>query len=253
MRRRGFTVLELLIVAALGALLMIGSMLAFGQQLKANQRIQDARDRDQVRIDFEERIGNLLRAAFISSDNNDRFTYFLGTNGDPPVIPTTPASGSTITGNPTGSATADTLTFTTVGTRLKAAVVNSTDDFETQNGSFGPQGGATEVELTTTPYNGSSDKTGLFLRTQTPSDGDPTQGGFQELLSDQISTISYQFFDGSTWQPTWDTTQAGNRKLPSAVMVTVRYQGDSSDTNFIVRLPLSTIVPTGNTSTGATN
>jgi len=56
-------------------------------------------------------------------------------------------------------------------------VTNTTDDFETQQTLYGPVGGVSEISLSTTAVGDAGSHTGLFERRQTPSDGDPTQGG----------------------------------------------------------------------------
>lgn len=49
----------------------------------------------------------------------------------------------------------------------------------------------------------------------------PTQElGVPEILCRNVKSFSLQYYDGTTWQPSWDSTQLGD-VLPPAVMVTI--------------------------------
>lgn len=243
--------LELLLVTAIGAILALCTTGVYVAQLRMNSRLESSRQTNEVRLRFEDRIRNLIESAYLSTSTTDRLTYLLGSSGQPSVIPSTGTDGGNNANPNQGNSGADTLTFTALGTRLKGAVLNATDsDFETLNSQFGPQGGVVEVQISTQPYDAPNGQQGVFLRTQTPSDGDPTQGGFQELLSDQVTQLQWEFFDGTTWQTIWDTTQSTNHRLPTAIRLTYQLNGDSTQRQLVVRLPLTTIKP-GQQSTGS--
>jgi hypothetical protein len=118
-------------------------------------------------------------------------------------------------------------------------------DFPTLNQNIGPQGGTQEISFEMTPVGSPPDAnaTGLFLRVQTPADDDPTQGGNESVFDADVSQITFQFFDGANWQPSWDTTTA-SRRLPAAVWVDYQLTSDNSDHEFIVTLPNSDVTPT---------
>jgi hypothetical protein len=125
---------------------------------------------------------------------------------------------------------------------VPAAALNSQDDFETQQAARGPVGGLTEVSLGTTPIGNAGDKSGLFERIQRPSDSDPTQGGMESVLAPEITSIGFQFYDGTQFISAWDTT-TGSRRLPSAVQVSYKLKGDDDNVvhTFVVAIPASDV------------
>lgn len=250
--KRAFTLIELLIGSLCAAIIALTTTFAFANSLNMNSKLEFARNQRTRAYQFEKSVTTLLERAYLTTTATDRTTYLLGSSRAPSVIPSdlgqTGANGNT---GSSSNGSADTLTFTVLGRRLPAVLVNSTDDFSTLNQRFGPQGGVSEIQLSTTSVSGPSGKTGVFLRSQTPSDGDPSQGGFQELLSDAVSTLSFEFFDGSTWQTSWDTTT--DRRLPTAIRITYQFDGEQNSHIFVVRLPLSTITPGQTSTTGGTN
>src|SRR5204862_2978746 len=127
------------------------------------------------------------------------------------------------------------VTFTTAKTRLPAAQIDSQDDFETQNQRFGAQGGIEEVSLGLSPVGHTDQNGGLFLREQQPSDGDPTQGGYESVLDPTIADIRWEFFDGANWQTDWDS-RTTRRRIPAAVRITYQLDGEDIQHVFLVRL-----------------
>jgi prepilin-type N-terminal cleavage/methylation domain-containing protein len=199
----GVTLLELLIVLTLVVILSAAVSYGFIAGLDT-QRMSAQRqaDQDSTRA-MELRITRLLQGAKLSDDEGDRTTYFLGETTE------------------TGIASelgCERIIFTTTAPGVSQAAISSTDDFETQHEAFGPQGGIAEVAFSTVPTGEAGDRSGLFERIQRPSDGDPTQGGSESLLSERIAQIGFQFWDGTQWVDTWDT-EIGERRLPAAVRV----------------------------------
>jgi prepilin-type N-terminal cleavage/methylation domain-containing protein len=224
--RRGFTLIELMTAVALSGIITIALSLAFSVATRAYRDTPLPRQAFEAERGPEAQIRKLLETAFVSTDAADQNTYFIGQTAD---------SGSNV-GDSQG---ADQLTFTRLGGRVAGNAFNSAEEsFEERNRALGPVGGVTEVRISLTPFGEAGDRTGLFLRTQTPSDSDPEQGGFEELLSPEIAGVSFEFFDGTDWQTSWDT-RAGQRTLPTAVRVTytLRDQEEENATkSFIVRL-----------------
>ena len=182
---------------------------------------------------FEATLADLFRHAYLDTDAQNRYTFFM--SGDA-ISGSAGASG--------GSADASSLVFTVLGRRVPPTVLSSTEDFDANNSKFGPVGGVTEVQLSTTPIgDGSNGRQGLFLREQTPSDGDPSQGGEESILSEDVETVSFEYFDGTTWQTTWDTSTMGTRRLPSAVRVTYRPRGEDTDRVLTFSVPSSDVTP----------
>jgi hypothetical protein len=136
----------------------------------------------------------------------------------------------------------DQITFTSANSSVPASLVNSNVDFETLNEQYGPQGGVTEVSLSMTAVGDAGQNKGLFIREQRPADGDPTQGGTERVLNSDITSIQFQFFDGTNWIDTWDTRQGqGQRRIPAAIKVTYQLDGDETDHTMIIQCPLSDV------------
>jgi prepilin-type N-terminal cleavage/methylation domain-containing protein len=208
--RRGVTLLELLIVLTLVVILLAAVGYGFIAGLDM-QRMSAQRQADQESLQaMEQRITRLLQGAKLSDDEGDRTTYFVG---------------ETVEVGATGDLGCDRITFTTTAPGVSQAAISSTEDFETQHERFGPQGGMTEVSLSMVATGDAGNRAGLFERTQRPSDGDPTQGGTETLLSERVAQIGFQFWDGTQWVNTWDT-EMGERRLPAAVRVSYVFRGE---------------------------
>lgn len=222
MRRaqRAFTLIELLVAITILGILLGALTAAYSQSIDQDARIRQGRDSVATRLAFETRFSDLLRHAYLSPDSTDLTTFFVAED--------------------TGAG-AETMTFTVLGQRVPRTVVNSTDDFETLNERVGPQGGVAEIAFSVTPVGNAPTSQGLFLREQRPSDGDPTQGGYEEVLDENITQVSFEFWDGLAWVPTWDTRTQTTRRLPAAVRMTYRLTDDTTDRTYIVRIPGSDV------------
>jgi len=185
------------------------------------------------RLAIENSISKLISSAWISSDTTRVDTYLV-------------ASSST---GVTDSS--DTLTFTTIGVSIPQSVIESKEASEDSNKDFGPYGGVSEVSLSTVPVGTPTDTKGLFVRRQTPADGDPTQGGYESRLSADVESISFEFFDGTEWVQVWDTRN-GQAPLPTGICVTYKLADETNSRTFYVRLVHATTSSTTSTSTGGT-
>ncbi len=233
MSRRGITLIEVLVSAVMLVLLLSAFSRAYMAAVQYPGRLRSTRDLELSRISFEEKLSDIIRRATLSNDPNDAASFFIGDQGQGTQQQQQP---TTMSGNAT------TLTLTNSGQRVPGQVLNSTDDFETNNQNFGPQGGMKEIEISTTPVGQpTNNQTGLFIRQQIPADGDPTQGGYESVLNADISDIQFEFFDGTDWQPSWNTQTMGTQRLPAAVRVTYSLNGDDTQHVFIVRLPMSDV------------
>lgn len=223
-RSSGLTLLEMLVSMAIVTIVVaaVGRALSAGFDFEVQSEARRLEEQPPRLV--EERVSDLLRQAFVSTDQNDAATYFIG------IV----SGGNTSDG-------ADSLVFTRRGGRLPGSLLASQDDFETNNSRLGPQGGIEEVSLALTSIGGVNDKSGLFIREQRPADGDPTQGGYESVLEPMVTDIRFQFFDGTQWVPEWDTGQT-NRRIPSAVLVSYSLDG-KRQRSFVVRLPLSDVTP----------
>ena len=222
--RRGLTLIELMIAISIMGVLVLVVSFAYSAGMRYQQLVpeSDALLRGELR--FEERLRDLIEGAYLAADLTDQTTYFL-----------TLASGGEL-------AVHDTLVFTTIGVLPSAGFLESDEDFETLNERYGPQGGITEVSISTVPFDDAPVDIGLFIRMQQPADGDPSQGGMESVMLDGVVSMSFLFFDGSDWVEEWDTlTQT--RRLPAAVSITYSLEGEPEEMSHSVtiRLPHSDV------------
>jgi hypothetical protein len=239
-KTQGVTLIELLVVSFMTALITIGAATAFRASVDFQRNVLPQRERV-VRIQrFEDRLRNLLSKAYISADENDTATYFaLGS-----------LTGETTTNEddlPTS------VTFTTFGNAPTGGAVASVETFEEIHSKYGPQGGTAEYTLGTEPIGDAGDRTGLFLRTQRPSDGDPTQGGEEEVFFEGLQSIGFEAWDGTAWVTEWDSVSLQERRLPAALRITYRLSDEANrPKTVIIRLAASDVTPQDPASGGAT-
>ena len=240
-RSSGLTIMELLVASAISVIVIGATSEAYVSGMQTSGAITRNRTRQDARIRFEDRITRLIRASWIDTSATDRLTYFVGDN-------------STSQGSSTSNSNSDRLTFTATGLRLIGSELDadSTIDFETLNTQNGPQGGVTEFCLSTTPMGSPpTPPTGVIIREQHPADGDNTQGGTESVFDGEVTSISFEFFDGSDWQPTWSTV-TGAKRLPAAVRITYQVTGEDTQRILIVRLPNSDVTPDNPVATQVT-
>lgn len=230
-RVRGVSLLELLVVATLGAIVTAGATSAFTSAISFQERVVPEREAQLERQRFEDGLTRLLRAAYLANDAQDTTTYLV-------------AGSSSGDGGLSDTASADTLILTIQGLPPSATLMNSGEDFETRNEVFGPQGGTAEIQISTSPVGEAGDREGLFLREQRPADGDPYQGGYESLLHSRVSFMEFEFWNGEAWQGEWDSINQGERRLPAAIRVTYAFfDEEESPRTFVVRVPLSDVTP----------
>ncbi|MFM7319897.1 MAG: hypothetical protein ACKO5K_00040 [Armatimonadota bacterium] len=222
-RRRivGVTLLELLVALGLSTLLLMALGYAFTTGL-GFERSREERRRADLRIDrLEEAFGAWIEGAVLGdAEDTSGSTYFVGTS----------ESGDETLG-------ADQLVLTTTGPPPSLTDRADTADFESRNQSNGAVGGVAEASIATTPV-GSTDRTGLFLRTQRPADTDPDQGGTESVLDPNVIAVGFAFHDGTTWTNTWDTRSMTPPRLPSTVRVRYRLTGEEESTFHEVLVPI---------------
>jgi hypothetical protein len=167
----------------------------------------------------------LIEGAWLSPDAEDQATYLYGVD----------SSGS--------GGFADTLVITAVGQPANGGYLNEPEpEFEDLNDRFGPQGGLSEIMVSTLPVGDAPPVSGVFVRTQRPADGDPSQGGYESVLTEDVSDLRFEFFDGLDWQTEWDTVEL-IRRLPSAVRVIYTLAEEQFERTFVVGLIHSDVTP----------
>ncbi|HLP00068.1 MAG TPA: prepilin-type N-terminal cleavage/methylation domain-containing protein [Fimbriimonas sp.] len=228
--RRGFTLVELMVVLLAMSMILAASASVVREAIQHTERVKDSRvisERDAL---FEDRIRSIVRAAYLSTDQTDASSYFIGGED----------VDNEVSGNIGGGTQ---LIFTALTSKLPADLIQSGDDFETLNEQRGPLGGVTEISISLTPVGNAPVSDGMFLRKQTPADGDPSQGGYESVLDPDIRTIGLEFFDGTDWVEEWNTQQSNTPRLPSAVRILYSREGDNQDHYIVVHLPHSDVTP----------
>jgi Tfp pilus assembly protein PilE len=220
------TLIELMVVIAITGILVMTVTFAYTEGVKFQSRVPERDAALQSVVRFEERMRKLFEGAYLTTDETDNASYFM----------TLSASGDLA--NP------DTLVFTSLGAPATNAYLMSTDDFETLNDRFGPQGGIAEVALSMIPVGEPPEEsdTTLYARLQRPPDGDPTQGGLERSFVQNIDSFIFEFWDGVQWVVEWDT-QTQQRRLPAAVRITYHIVDEEDDRVMTVRLPHSDVTP----------
>ncbi|MFM9873602.1 MAG: type II secretion system protein GspJ [Fimbriimonadaceae bacterium] len=208
MKKRGFTLIEMVIALTM-SMLIIGSIVtAFEISTQYQRTTPDRLNAFQESLQSRKTLDTLFRGAYISADTLDLQSYFVAADS-------------------TGQSTsADGLVFTTLCKPVSGGyLLSESTDSEELHDQFGPQGGISEVSLNITPVGSpTNDQSGLFLRIQTPSDGDPTQGGTEQLLIAGVTSVTYELWDGLQWATTWDTINGGTRRIPSAIRLTLNFE-----------------------------
>lgn len=231
MKRRGLTLIELLVALALTVGVAVSLAVVFRSSIDFAQRGTASVDTRQTDQDQNDELQRLIEGAYLTPDTTDTKAYFVAQQ----------------LGGVTGGA--DTLTWTTVGRRMDgwATQPDPNATFEDLNSKLGAQGGLAEVSVSIQPVGAEAQGTGLFLRVQRPADGDITQGGTERLLIPDITTVAFEFWNGTNWVTQWDTRQ-GDRRLPSLVRITLGVQGN--DQSRVLTIPVrSSDVTTQNPST----
>lgn len=226
-RRSGLTLIELLVALALMTVLATALNYGFIAGLDM-ERVHARRqaDTDQTEI-LEQHLTRMLQSAVLNSDTTDTTTFFV--------------ASATYSGNDTDLGM-DSLIFTTAAPDIPMAAQHSSDDFETQQRDRGPIGGVAEVAWETTPVGDPGNKSGIYERVQRPSDGDPTQGGMETVLTDEIDRIGFQFWNGTDWVDAWDTVN-DTRRLPAAVKInyTLKKNPNAGTRVLVVPIPASDV------------
>lgn len=232
MKCRGISLIELLVAITVTAIATIAAAQVLAGAADIPNRVIPSREAF-LRIQrFESDLQTLIRRAMVAGPDDSTDTFFIMSAGDGSTIPST------------GNTSANQLIFTAKSAPVSQLRLDSTDDFELQNQKFAPAGGITEVEISGIAIDAPEDVEGLLLRTQTPSDGDPTQGGFQQVMIGDLVSIGFEAFDGLEWIQEWDTTTSTTPRLPAAIRVSYELQGDNGQQHeFVVRLPLSDVTP----------
>jgi len=259
--RRGITLVELLVASVMFALIAVSLSQVLYFVIRYEMDAPKAREAAESKIQFQDSLTQILQSAYLSSTATDNTTYLIGTSAG--QNPNSGGAGGTtqsnINLNP--GQTSDGIVLTINGQRVAQSYMNVTDtDLANLNQQYGAQGGVEEIAISMTPVADPGDKTGLYIREQRPADSDYTQGGYERVFSPDVHSIGFEFYDGTEWVGSWDTTAgASQRRLPAAIRVSYSMTDDPNTTHvFVVQLPLSDVTPNnpvangGTTTTGGT-
>jgi prepilin-type N-terminal cleavage/methylation domain-containing protein len=230
MRQRGISLIEMLVALAIVALTMgaVARTYIFG--LGFERQYVRSIDERTLRQGLEDRITRLLGGAKLGGESG----YLVSPIPASSLNKVQPGNG------PLGSGSASLAWTSWTGSR-PSSLTTAKQEFESLNSRFGPQGGATEVALSTVPAGDAGRLQGLFLREQRPPDTDATQGGEEGLLEAQVEDIRFSFYDGSDWADSWDSRGAQKDRLPTAVRTAYLLKGQTRPHTFLVRLPLAKV------------
>ena len=140
--KHGLTLIELLVVVFSMSIILGAVSSVVLTSFRHTDRVKASRETSDRDARFEDRLRQLLQSAYLSTNQADTSSFFLsGTESD-----TTPGQ----------------LVFTALSDKVPSEMLNSTDDFETINQTYGPHGAITEVSLSTSPVGEAPVQTGLF-------------------------------------------------------------------------------------------
>jgi hypothetical protein len=240
----------MLLSVSIIAITMVAVARTFAEGLTYESNSNATRDAFDDRIRFEDEMTRLLEGITLHAAT----AYLVSPvtqSASSANTPTAPKTDNST--NELGKGASD-ICFTTSGIATPQEFLKQTGaDFATLNRKFGPQGGLAETELSITPVGDAGDLKGLFLRTQRPPDSDPTQGGEETLLAQNLRDIRFEFYDGTDWQTSWDSRNGNKDKLPDAIRVTYLFPQDRLPHSFVVRLLLKDAGPVSNPGAGSTN
>lgn len=191
-RRRGFTLIELVLamgmVAILAVSLYASLKVAFDTEATATAAVEPGRTADLAFEFIRDDLQNVM-PPHDPSTYTSQYQYLAG-------------SFEGTTGGATG-ADADLTFFST----------SSMKDHPSSNGEI------KEIELTTDMVDGKKCLVRKAARNLTVEVSPPPSD--EEVLCRGVDSFTVQYFDGTNWNDFWDSTQITPNELPAAVQVTI--------------------------------
>jgi type II secretion system protein J len=252
-RRGGFTLMEFLVAMAMFAIIMPALTIAFRTSLNAGERI----DRRSVGTSEARAV-----MAIVTEDLKNAY------------MPSTTGAGWLIgTDSSSGSAPADSLSLTTMSGR---ASIMTLSQGLTPADTDQPMSVFQQVNYSLVP--GLQSNSSILVRAfASPPGTDSTATTDETQLSDRVTGLNFEYFDGTTWNDTWDTTQPQTTTgtdanaaqtttppLPLAIRVTIGFATPDGQQTYTTTVPLpmynastqkieaETIPPAGGAPGGAT-
>ena len=247
-RAAGFTLLELLVALAMVAIVAVSmySSLRVAFKAKAGAEIAVAPSRiSELAMEF-------LRADIVCA--------MAPTSNSIGFASTSTAATATATANASQSSTVPlSLAGSFIGIDSKDDRGHDGDDVVFYTTSDGPEhvvgdGEIKMVELAVITPDGTSDH--VLVRRVTRNLLSPQQvTPDDEVICRHVSSFNLRYYDGTSWQDSWDSTQQYN-ELPAAVEVTLELEPLNGDLNSpplrftrIFPVPCSTVVTDLNSTT----
>jgi hypothetical protein len=225
---------ELLLTVVLLSLTMMAVLQAFISGLGAETHISEAREAKEETFRFEDDLQQLLSGAELSDPNS---VFVSPIPSGTQTSNSAPQSTSQNSGLAAGSSS---LVFTTWNQPPNIRYLEeSSAQWEDLNAHYGVQGGCTEVALSTIAAGDPGPKRGLFLREDRPPQADPSTGGTERLYSKKVRDIRFEFYDGTTWQTSWDSKNTQKGQLPIAIRVTYLLNTEQTPHSFVARMRIA--------------
>jgi prepilin-type N-terminal cleavage/methylation domain-containing protein len=220
MKRRGFTLLELVI-----------AMVIFAIVASAVFALFDAGRSVTSRAEFRSQLFQTARSALQAVENDLRGVVMPGTQFD---------TGFIGTGGGSDKEPLDKLEFHSVNRYTSAAYdVNKVQPDQVWGIDLTKVYYYIEQDLKKTPH-GFVREVPLEL---TPPNGPVHRDESVVELSQDVVFIHFRYFDGNDWQTSWDSTVTNN--LPKAVEVTVYVRGEWRDEEVIEPFMMRVYLPVG--------
>jgi type II secretory pathway component PulJ len=248
--RGGFTLMELLLATAIAVFLLFAVFTAMQMILEqmslGRSRIEQSKTGRAIFAKMAEDIGPSLAPTLPTSTSNSS-NSMNNSNSNNSSNSSSNSSSSSSTTSSTVTATGQQLLFqigvqgdnstcTVFQSRMSRAVVNPPD-----NGSNGQTPYAADVwRVSYFMTDGGLGRQEIRMATSDDVDNPPdgtivnTDSTVTKILASEVKSVTFQYYDGSEWQDSWDGSQPGNDGVtpmgpPMAVQVTLEITVPGSD------------------------
>lgn len=218
MRRRGFTLLELLVAMSIFSIVVSASYALFHATRGAARRAEFKAELLQTARAALRALEEDLRAAVMSGTAFD--TGFIGTNGGSEKQPLDRLEFVTVNGNPSGLTVKNYDEPDQLPERSDVVQVRYWIE---EDASRKAHGLVRERHFDLLP---------ISTRTQREED--------VEEVAPEVAYVNFRFYD-TEWRDSWDTVQS--RKMPKAVEITVHVRGEWNDEEILEAFTARVFLP----------
>jgi prepilin-type N-terminal cleavage/methylation domain-containing protein len=245
-RRAAFTLLEMVLALAIGVLLLTGLYFALDLHLKATTSGRSQVDQAQVarsvlkniQTDFKDHLATLdaypsAKAAAAAASGT---TTTMANPTTSAAMTYTLPSGATTTSFPFNLGLQGDDSYCTIYiSKLPRAVVDAQQTDPTMAGGASMQAEDSDLRRITYWLNTAGDTKGLArqeIKVVTSEDTSVTNlppagvDDMTKIVAPEVVAIHFEYFDGTSWQATWDGTQPGTDGItpigpPVAIAITI--------------------------------